>query len=269
MPEILRTGVLWLTHEAGLNDLREHLWPFPFIREEIQRRTTADTAEFLIEIAEQLDLMMGDRVRDLYVGSFSRRGDVLSQWRAYAKDGDGFAIGFSPKAFDAKLQIPNVSMFDGNTIGLLEIQYDDDALKREIAEIFDYHLSPNQKRYDASFPRGFRCVSQLRDLALSFKNPAFHEEKEWRITYSPSMMTSPEEPGMLLDGALKSIKFRTTRYGVVPYFEMPFRRTMRENAIVEIVIGPRNRSKTKLVEMFLDTLGYLNTRVRNSLASYR
>ncbi len=225
--------------------------------------------EFLNEITGQFDHTMSDRMRDLYVGSFSRDGDVLSQWRAYARDGDGFAIGFNPKAFDAKLQIPHMSMFDGNTVGLLEIQYDDDALKREIAQIFDYHLSPNTSPHDTLSTRGSRCVSQLRDLALSFKNPAFREEREWRITYSPSMMTRPEEPNMLLDGALKTINFRSTRYGVVPYFEMPLRQTMRENAIVEIVIGPKNKSKTMLVEMLLGALGYRNARVRNSSASYR
>ena len=28
------------------------------------------------------------------IGCFSKNGDLLSQWRAYAEDGKGFSIGF-------------------------------------------------------------------------------------------------------------------------------------------------------------------------------
>ena len=47
-----------------------------------------------------------------FVSCFSADGDVLSQWRAYADDGHGFAIGFAPAEF-AILQgeaIPNGSI---------------------------------------------------------------------------------------------------------------------------------------------------------------
>jgi hypothetical protein len=38
---------------------------------------------------------------DLFVASFSTEKDDLSQWRAYADDGRGFAIGFDPKSLGA------------------------------------------------------------------------------------------------------------------------------------------------------------------------
>lgn len=263
-PEILRSGVLWLTHESGLNDQREHVWPVPYIREEMQRQTTPDSVGFFGDVAKQFDLMMGDRTRNLFIGSFSSDGDVLSQWRAYADDGNGFAIGFSQKAFSAKMQIPMTSFVDDHTIGLFPIQYDDSALKLVIKKIFESHLSATPIPNAAVI----NCVSELRNLALCFKNPAFREEKEWRVTYAPMIMSSPERGDVRIIGALTSMQFRSTRYGVVPYFEMPFGQTeSRENAILEVVVGPRNQSQ--MVEMHLDSLGYHKAVVRRSSSSYR
>ena len=101
--EIIRSRVLWLTHQSGLNDLRESVWVVPFIQEEMRRRRTDATTEFLVQLGRQFDV---NAQMETYVASFSSDGDVLSQWRAYGMDGDGFAIGFRPEAFRAKLGIP-------------------------------------------------------------------------------------------------------------------------------------------------------------------
>ena len=260
LPEILRTGVFWLTHAVGLNDVREHNWPIPFIKRQIKSRRTDANAKLLDEIAKQLVLTLAHHV---FVGSFSSEGDVLSQWRAYASDGDGFAIGFRTDAFNAKLQIPNASINNNHTVGFLQVQYNDDALKRAIEKVFDYYLTVDPRPGDAIII----CAEQLRRLALSFKNPAFREENEWRISYSPWITVHPEKPDLEILGALKTMHFRSSRYGVVPYFELPFGLANREDAIAEIVIGPRNRSQ--LMEMHLLALGYRNARVRRSSASYR
>lgn len=121
LPEILRTGLLWLTHQSGLNDLRETVWVVPFIKEQIQRRQTDATKEFFTQVAQQFDLTA---LSEIFVASFSGDGDVLSQWRAYGMDGDGFAIGFRPSAFRAQLRIPMTSAVPDHTVGFLKVHYD-------------------------------------------------------------------------------------------------------------------------------------------------
>lgn len=53
-----------------------------------------------------------------YVCCFSREGDLLSQWRAYADDGAGFSVGFTSSWLNRK---------HGNCpMKLLEAEYDED-----------------------------------------------------------------------------------------------------------------------------------------------
>jgi hypothetical protein len=70
-------------------------------------------------------------------------------------------------------------------------------------------------------------------------------------------------------GMLREVRFRASRYGVLPYFEMPFGDNARGDAIAEIVVGPKNLSSDGLVKMLLLSLGYRNASVRRSSASYR
>ena len=70
-------------------------------------------------------------------------------------------------------------------------------------------------------------------------------------------------------GMLTELRFRASRYGVLPYFLMPFGDNARDDAIVEIVTGPKNLSNDNLLKMLLLSLGYRNASMRRSSASYR
>jgi len=261
LPEILQSGVLWLTHQSGLNDLREAVWVVPFIQDEIQRRQTDATKEFLIQVGRQFDL---NALSETYVACFSSDGDVLSQWRAYGMDGDGFAIGFRPRAFPAQLGTPMTSAVPEHTVGFLKVHCDNEMLKKVIAAIFDHHISAGQDANNI-----IECSFKLRALALSFKNPAFREENEWRICYSPIITQHLDRRALEIEGMLRELRFRASRYGVLPYFQMPFGDNAREDAIAEIVVGPKNPSNDNLLKMLLLSLGYRNASVRRSSASYR
>lgn len=261
LPEILQSGVLWLTHQSGLNDLHEAVWAVPFIQDAIQQRKTDITKEFLVAVGRLFEL---NALSETYVASFSSDGDVLSQWRAYGMDGDGFAIGFRPSAFPAQPRIPITSAVPDHTVGLLKVYYDNEMLKRTITDILDCQLSAEQ---DANSI--INCSFQLRALALSFKNPAFREEDEWRVCYSPIITTDPVKRDLQIIGMLRELRFRTNRYGVLPYFQMPFGSNAREDAIAEIVVGPKNLSSNQLLNMLLLSLGYKNAQVRRSSSSYR
>jgi Protein of unknown function (DUF2971) len=99
---------------------------------------------------------------------FSQDGDVLSQWRAYADDGKGYAIGFYAKDI---LKLP---------IRALKILYNEaeqiDELRKAILAIYE-----TEKKSPVKFSKDFAtmCYVLAYDLA-AFKNPAFSEEKEVR-----------------------------------------------------------------------------------------
>jgi hypothetical protein len=52
------------------------------------------------------------------------------------------------------------------------------------------------------------CVNILLDLMLSFKNPVFKEENEWRLIKGRLTNFKPEQ-----------LKFRETKDGLIPYIE--------------------------------------------------
>ena len=179
-------------------------------------------------------------------------------------DGDGFAIGFRPQAFRAQLRTPMTSFVPEHTVGFLKVYYDNEVLKTKIAAILDHHITAGQDGNNI-----INCSLQLRTLALSFKNPAFREEDEWRVCYSPSITTHPEKRDLEVMGMLRELRFRASRYGVLPYFHMPFGDKAREDAIAEIVVGPKNLSNDNSLNMLLLSLGYRKASVRRSSASYR
>jgi Protein of unknown function (DUF2971) len=53
---------------------------------------------FMTLLLPHLVALMESSGIDLFVASFSTEKDDLGQWRAYADDGRGFAIGFDPKS---------------------------------------------------------------------------------------------------------------------------------------------------------------------------
>lgn len=179
-------------------------------------------------------------------------------------DGDGFAIGFRPQAFRAQLGTPMTSAVPEHTVGFLKVHYDNEGLKKKVAAILEHHMAAGQDGNNI-----IECSLKLRALALSFKNPAFREEDEWRVCYSPLITTHPEKRDLEIMGMLRELRFRASRYGVLPYFQMPFGNNARRDAIAEIVVGPKNLSNDNLLKILLLSLGYRTASVRRSSAPYR
>ena len=72
-------------------------------------------------------------------------------------------------------------------------------------------------------------VTDLITLAPILKHKSFSEEKEWRIV-SSSLRDNP------------TIKFRSSNYGIIPYFEFPLCESKLKMNIKQIFIGPGNNN---------------------------
>ena len=70
-------------------------------------------------------------------------------------------------------------------------------------------------------------------------------------------------------GMLTELRFRASRYGVLPYFLMPFGDNARDDAIVEIATDRKNFSNDNMLNIFVLSLGYRNASMCRSTASYR
>ena len=133
------------------------------------------------------------------VVSFSSDPDLLSQWRAYARNGAGCAIGFDRDRLCAAAE--------GQSFRLIPVVYDPKIQHDILVEFFE--------RAEGPWPMVLAAASLL---ALSFKNRGFQEEVEWRLAAPASA----------------KVLFRSGPSGVIPYTTL----LLMKDCITEIWQGP-------------------------------
>ena len=195
---ILEGKTLWASHILYLNDRKEFWHAF-------------DTAKQLIE--EKIKQSKDDKERQLlerllrkcekseseapFVASFSEDGDSLSQWRGYGGNGNGFSIGFS------RLKLKEMAIAEGGMIG--QCDYHPDSQTDTLAQLINSVIEPTEcdSRVDSDGTTNIfvmlpedRFARNLSFISPLMKHPAFHEEKEWRITILEGMVLAPSHrPG--------------------------------------------------------------------------
>ena len=245
---ILDSNCMWLSHISGMNDYAEGYWFIDFFNKyantkqgkpSIQSSVFADT--------------FGNY--DPFITCFTEDGDSLAQWWAYGDDGCGYAIGFNPRCFPCQVSKPIPTTNAEEFHCLHQVEYDLEVHKKEA----DYILNECENLTGTSL--GLKIATTLLSHCLVAKNSAFHVEQEWRIVRYHSQLGQHETK-------LKHLGWRQTKYGLVPYLEMPFD-SEGESPIVEIVLGPKNPVNIRMLKMFLDKHGFGNATIVRSGASYR
>src|SRR5579863_362109 len=281
--KIITSQEVWVSSAQHLDDTMELRW-LPHTLKEMSKGSSETVRNFIEEVVGFFSQTLaslrlpGPRHREPFVASFSKCGDVLSQWRAYADDGRGFSVGITSDAFRvrgeaqptaiewrAPLAFANFmeqKMDERPFWGLVEIEYIEEEQRRQTQEVFDRFLdSKNVEQIneivgsrfssspvvgDAEFKnlRASVCCRALMNLFLSFKNPAFREEQEVRLICLPARAYWSRSQYYVPD----SIRYRITRDTVVPYLALGFE---GECPVVNVYLGPRNRSQEEDVAEFV------------------
>jgi hypothetical protein len=159
-----------------------------------------------------------------FVACFCAQRDLLSQWRGYAAG--GYAIGFRTEVLRQAAD-PNAAFhFD-----LFPVQYGiegeaTEAVKDRIARVIA-ELPWRRPRG----PLGTVLVDALVRVFATIKDPAFSEEKEWRLVTTGWR------------GLMPPLNLRVAENGVlVPYIE----HTVRDEALAEIVVGPGEHQELRV-----------------------
>jgi hypothetical protein len=209
----------------------------------------------------------------------SGQGDLLSQWRGYATDATGVAIGFSREyltwlaetsrnsdepGFSLEKTEYDLSAHDSRVeptyreikklidAGVFEIKMRSRILDTRTAEEIEHENALIQEKHGQLLLALLPLLSELFIL----KSPAFREEQEWRLL---SILTRGSEDICL---------YRALHDRVVPYRE--FELTGIERVpIAEVVLGPKHITPGKIVEDFLKRNQFGPVQVRRSEASYR
>ena len=169
-----------------------------------------------------------------FVCSFSADGNDLGQWRAYADNGRGYALGFDAKALEDVftkengVAIPNNCSFQVTYKGAVLT----DIHRKMIDSMFDLISLPRGKHMESATRNAYLkelsvtlSVHVLR-AALFFKHEAYRNESEYRFLQIHRADVPPPE-----------VKRRYRSYELVKYREFDWKR-LQAGALKQIVVGP-------------------------------
>ncbi len=247
----------------AMNDFMEMHWGYDIWERAAGHLLDKVGKDFLDEIDK---IIHASGFHILMVGTcFSLDGDVLSQWRGYANDGNGYCIGFDGNLFPDLPARPLRVLYDENQ-----------QIKEAMASILSIYEVEKEEKFTFGGDFFNACASLGSDL-LGFKNPAFAEEKEVRIIHVLNFEKSNNSRrvfdsgghafGKDIEGA--KVGFRMKEEVPAAYIDIDFTNGGTVNPIKEVVLGPKNDAIPAGISIYLETNGIGNVIIRKSKASYR
>ena len=255
---IIQNKTLWLSSVYNLNDYKEIHWIKDKVTKKIEELKTQDNF-FKYKAFENF---YTKQLPNVYIASFSQGDDLLSQWRAYANDGFGVAIGF------------NIDYFKHNClVKTTEVLYDEKAQEKEISTILEPLENIANDIDFTSLEFESLCkniIANINNLSAKSKNQLFKEEQEVRLIHNPTIIDDKENKKFIFKDNLSDMKFRSVCGNLIPYFELKFDEEIDNTpAILEIIKGPKNKFIDQEVRIFLSNNGFYEVDVKNSKSSYR
>ena len=259
---ILANQSVWLSDLAKMNDSMERRWVSKLFKE-----VWLDCLESMRAIIDA-DAYFYDFEIDkipVFALCLSAAGDLLSQWRAYASDGQGVAIGFRPHSlgFPVKTRFIDEYMEDESMV-MTKCMYNrrkQTTLMRDFIKYFESALAicrdgSSLHAYEGTMDTARWC---LRKMSFVFKHPGFSEEREWRAIFQPLTVKSDFK-------RLGPERFRFREGQRIAYHEC---RLLGEETIGEIVIGPKSRLTEVDAKRLVLSQNFMVSSIRRSTIPYR
>ncbi len=258
---------IWLTSLLQSNDYMEGRLASRLISKLAQE----DDSDSTLSKITRATIQSTEESYNGYGFCLSEEPDLLSQWRGYANDATGVAIGFSTEylnwlAENSRGKSPNIT--------LSQVIYDksihDSLAKRayELAKQFDSEFKKIPDPIDNSVMSSvlYVCTVAGKSAPLVFhqifnemfllKSEAFREEREWRLISSR------------FDNTTELCSYRLRDNTIIPYHVAELIELSRL-PIVEIILGPRHQTPVNIVKSFLKSKGFGDVKVIQSQATYR
>ena len=232
---IIETGKLWFTDIFNLNDpteLKHGIEPAIELLTAECDENRPEVERFSKNLTEMLRGGI-EQMAHFFTCSFSEAGDDLGQWRAYADNGRGYAIGFDT----AMLEQAFTKAIPGPGRMTFPVSYDENKLRvihaKIIAEVVPLISMPRGRDGLASKALNdymsdleINLTVPLLRAALFFKHKAYNNEQEYR--FFELFMAGNDVP---------DLKYRSRPYSLTRYREFDWRAAAPES-LKQIIIGP-------------------------------
>lgn len=255
--QIIKSKTLWLSDAEYMNDSKEIIWIDEVVQKTIQElKKETDYKENALKLEVAYKKLKHEKN---YIISFSEEEDLLSQWRGYADDSAGVAIGFDISLFKIPPRTRTVSQTTGKKansdvvrLGYVQVNYEKNIIKNEITKLIE----------DVDFDSDISALL-VKESAISTKHFSFQEEKEVRIIYTPD-----DNPQNQARYNISEKKFRCSNKQIIPYFEFSFDSEILASLISQVILGSKCKLKEKDLKDFLNSNGFENTIIQKSESSY-
>lgn len=254
---ILETGQLWLTDIFSLNDPSELSHGFSHAVNILNDKADNGPPESQVFAKHFAAFHQGgmQETAHYFVCSFSSDGDDLGQWRAYADNGRGYALGFDAKALEEIFTKENGAPIPNNST--FHVTYKDALLAdihcQMIDSMFNLISLPRGKNMESASVNAYMkelsvslSLHALR-AALFFKHEAYRNESEYRFLQIHRADVPPPEA-----------KRRFRSYELVKYREFVWK-ILQAGVLKHIVVGPA-ADRTKATRFAADCLAAYNVR---------
>lgn len=236
---ILETGKLWLTNMFNLNDPSELSHSLSHAIDTLNSKAVNGSPESKsFSRAFEAYLRQGEyqKVAHYFICSFSAVGNDLGQWRAYADNGRGYALGFDAGELVTAFKNPSGTPIPNNAT--LPMTYNDsksiEIHKQIVDKMFRLISLPHDRGLESAVVRAYErhlyalLAMDSSRVGIVFKHEAYENEKEFRFLeiHSPDVLSS-------------DVKFRSRNYSIVKYREFDWR-SAAPGALKQVVIGPAN-----------------------------
>lgn len=269
---IVKNQEIWFTNIFHLNDNDELSYGLRLAINMLRKiidGSQSNEVRFFCEFFSDFVKRNYGTLFGFYVASFSMARDDLGQWRAYAANGKGFALGLSPTLFDTqdkKNRKPHQNIFFSPVI------YGEKAAIERLKEIIDRAVMVITEPASIAAYEGNHAVTCrfFYEVAVNLSSPIL-----WHaVTSKHEAFQNEREMRLIIFGDRKKLK---------PYIEIrvrggefvPFIRSkmlvQAKDAISEVVLGP---STPEMIEdgltMMLEGFGIkTNGKIERSAIPYR
>jgi len=270
---ILQSGSIWASGAQYMNDWMEVVYGYDIImnglRDLVEKRKLERRSRAVFKDVLRMMDSPDSPFIDAYFAAFCEKGNLLSQWRAYAGT-QGFAIEFDPLVIKGELTLTTKA--PARNLRLAKVEYDPKK-QRENFDAMISELCETIENTDFAVKRGVTLPTTLVEFtrmvlsswAATVKHPGFEEEQEWRVIFQP-LITEEEK-------YLSTSEFVVRLEGpeFVTHVEfMPDEKVLGKHGpklpIRSIVCGPnvQMRSAKRALEILLRNNGYDAVEIRKS-----
>lgn len=190
---------------------------------------------------------------EFFVTCFSSHYDLLSQWRGYATNGAGVAIGFKKKSITSAIQ------------GSYEVLLYPVSYASSLSELPAGRINVIDAIFSSSGTPGQEAVQSFAKERWAIKPNGFSEEKESRLIVTVDPRTQgikPKTKGL-------EIGYYATMTEVREFCDFKFGDFDGLDFIESITLGPNNRTDVDALKRHLANSGFGDVQVSRSAISYR